>query len=520
LHRRKVVQHSGNDKLYSIFSRERPFLFAVLCGSIVAQIRTYYLFNKSAVLILYHSITVHLIMRLIFGALAGLALGQDKFLASAPPRELQPGGAMSCSGVDAINAPTSSSGTATSVNIDETTGRWSGTVSGVTLNSPSFTAKGAPCLGSVATTAVGNGLTYGALEAGFDGVTTPQLCMAEDTSQTTEAAISDSGGSPVTLAEFISEDLCRAFDNGALNYGLLMDECGGHANPYHYHFGHEKCQYTDTGVSATSSAGHSLILGYANDGAGYYGFFESADTLPTDLDACNGHTGKIPELGDTLVYHYHSTPYPPYTIGCYGPATMDECKDIYSSECANEDNKVVHSFALESPNDRSTIDHLLNADGALEYYRWCQCYDRPDWVNGKWANDHMGLVTAFYKHYRSIEETGGGPGETSGGTIGGSTGSTDSSSGGPPSGGPPSGSSSGGPPSDSSSGGPPSGGPPSGGDSSSDGLPSGGESGGPPSGGETSAPPTDSGAGDEDGVTGVSGALAVAVSFFLVLFLQ
>ena len=59
---------------------------------------------------------------------------------------------------------------------------------------------------------------------------------------------------------------------------------------------------------------------------------------PGDLDACNGHTHDVPanatygvEAGD--VYHYHTTSWAPYTIGCFGPVdSVDECKSLYQGQ--------------------------------------------------------------------------------------------------------------------------------------------------------------------------------------------
>jgi hypothetical protein len=57
------------------------------------------------------------------------------------------------------------------------------------------------------------------------------------------------------------------------------------------------------------------------DGRGAYGLYESAgNTVPTDLDACGGHTGPVPAVtydGVTYpaaasVYHYHWSSNPPY----------------------------------------------------------------------------------------------------------------------------------------------------------------------------------------------------------------
>ncbi len=52
----------------------------------------------------------------------------------------------------------------------------------------------------------------------------------------------------------------------------------------------------------THNSTHSPIVGVALDGRGMYGKFESADTLPGNLDACNGHVGTIPLVGFVYIH--------------------------------------------------------------------------------------------------------------------------------------------------------------------------------------------------------------------------
>ena len=59
-----------------------------------------------------------------------------------------------------------------------------------------------------------------------------------------------------------------------------------------------------------------------------YGKYESGTSAPTDLDACNGHTGPVPDdaeysLTAGTVYHYHMTDAFPHTLGCYGPVASE-----------------------------------------------------------------------------------------------------------------------------------------------------------------------------------------------------
>ena len=74
------------------------------------------------------------------------------------------------------------------------------------------------------------------------------------------------------------------------------------------------------------------------DGRGLYGQYETTGTVPSNLDACGGHTGAVPAYtvsGTTYpaassVYHYHGQSSPPYTVGCFGPiASLTACKALY-----------------------------------------------------------------------------------------------------------------------------------------------------------------------------------------------
>jgi hypothetical protein len=158
---------------------------------------------------------------------------------------------------------------------------------------------------------------YGPMD---DGFSTGQVC---------DAGSCDSGTDLNVCTEKLEYDCSYSLD-----WSLLPDDCGGHANYYHFH---EKlaCDY-DT--SSTSS--HSELVGIALDGRGIYGMYEGDGATPTDLDACNGHYGTVPSYssgdvsfdGADNVYHYHITSYAPFTVGCFGPVdSVDECKNLYST---------------------------------------------------------------------------------------------------------------------------------------------------------------------------------------------
>lgn len=160
---------------------------------------------------------------------------------------------------------------------------------------------------------------YNALDAGF---TAGQACSV--TYGTCDA------GTDVYMCEKRLEYLCGT---SRLTTTMFMDDCGGHAAPYHYHC-HMKCE------NATS-AGHSLLVGVLLDGRGLYGAFESAGSVrPTNLDACGGHFGPVPAttVGGVVypaaanVYHYHVQDVAPFTAGCFGPVNnLTHAKSLYST---------------------------------------------------------------------------------------------------------------------------------------------------------------------------------------------
>ena len=93
-------------------------------------------------------------------------------------------------------------------------------------------------------------------------------------------------------------------------YAEVFDSCCGHPDQmgrYHYHK-YPVCLKTPF---HDAPGKHSPIIGFAFDGYTIYGPQGEGGTLPTDLDACNGHTDK--QRG----YHYHASPEFPYIIGGY-----------------------------------------------------------------------------------------------------------------------------------------------------------------------------------------------------------
>jgi len=252
---------------------------------------------------------------------------------------------------------------ATSLSFDAATGLISGTISTATVPSVTTVPAAAALLGAVGYTTAEK-LIYGPFEAGFgrgaDETATsdtrpPFPCL--DAATGTYSGYCP-GGMDVGTCEAGLYNSCAA---GTVRASLFMDDCGGHANPYHHH--------TDpTCLYDASAEGHSALVGVMLDGRAVFGRNEASGAPPADLDACGGHTGPVPAYADwgidadTRVYHYHAQLKPPYLLGCYGPvASVAACKDLYAEgtrKC-----------------DAAAADVRIGESYSLEYDLFCPCYE-------------------------------------------------------------------------------------------------------------------------------------------------
>jgi hypothetical protein len=90
---------------------------------------------------------------------------------------------------------------------------------------------------------------------------------------------------------------------------VSFDRFNGHPSPssqYHYHF-------EPVSITGGDPAG---LVGVLLDGFPVYGPQDAGGVTPTNLDACNGHTGVTADA-PAGVYHYHTTTAVPYIAGCF-----------------------------------------------------------------------------------------------------------------------------------------------------------------------------------------------------------
>jgi hypothetical protein len=222
---------------------------------------------------------------------------------------------------------------------------------------------------------------YGPEEAGFGIGFTPKPC--------TDGTGTCPGGMDVPTCEDSLEITCG--DSSKVEHGLMLDTCGGHAMPYHYH-GDNACDYDHT------KSGHSPLIGFGLDGIGIYGLYETNPSKPTDLDACNGHVGPVPadsELGVSggSAYHYHVTSWAPYTLGCYGdptgePVTQEQCKTFYPASTATDGSGPSVGGCNDGTVAVTTSDHQSYC-----YDLDCPCFDGRTSKLGRNTEDTSCLST-------------------------------------------------------------------------------------------------------------------------------
>jgi hypothetical protein len=192
---------------------------------------------------------------------------------------------------------------------------------------------------------------------------------------------SGSGGCP----KMSDVGACSAFAEatcGTSNFvsTYMMSDCGGHAG-WHYHTSFN-CALSAayTWLTASLISGHSKLVGVLLDGRGIYGKYESASTLPSNLDACNGHYGPVPAFSETIngvtvsypaasnVYHYHVSTNAPYTVGCFGPVTSVAAAKSLISACTGNGGTCASSDALSGNCGNGQTWTACTSNGQLTNY--------------------------------------------------------------------------------------------------------------------------------------------------------
>lgn len=127
---------------------------------------------------------------------------------------------------------------------------------------------------------------YGPMEAGFSWVRLQQSFGCGE--------LESAPGGALLAAQGIAAGIDTRTAGDMIKYlcetdASLLDGCGGHGNPYHYHED-MSCLYR-----SNETTGHSSRIGTALDGNGIYGkYIGFGGQLPTDLDACGGRYGITP----------------------------------------------------------------------------------------------------------------------------------------------------------------------------------------------------------------------------------
>lgn len=153
---------------------------------------------------------------------------------------------------------------------------------------------------------------FGPFEAGFTSSVPGMGCLGSSTI---------AGGIDTYTAQLMVQNLC-----GDPTIQLL-DACGDHAQPRHFHEYLAQCL-----SSPDAASGHSSRIGTAFDDLGIYGHFESEKVRPA-LDVCGAHVGVTPDSNGLPVVHYHAQLHPPFFVGCYTNAdastTLEQCRSLF-----------------------------------------------------------------------------------------------------------------------------------------------------------------------------------------------
>ena len=192
---------------------------------------------------------------------------------------------------------------------DSATGKLKGTWAGAII--PSYRAPmAAPLLGTVGY-GTDSKLIYGPFEAGFGaGPTSTSASDARPPYPCKDGSTYSGycpGGMDVKTCE---ETLFKTCASGTVRTELFMDQCGGHANPYHYHMD-PVCLYKP------DDPGHSGVVGVMLDGRPSTAGTKPRGRHPRTSTRAAGTPEQCPRMirrgipEGAKIYHYHARTKPP-----------------------------------------------------------------------------------------------------------------------------------------------------------------------------------------------------------------
>ena len=198
----------------------------------------------------------------------------------------------------------------------------------------------APRRGTTGDTNDGN-VVFGPFENGFSAVQTSQFFGC--TNNLVLAGGIDTHEAEQMVHAQAALGLCSVGNS-------ILNDCGGHANPFHYH---ERftCLYSTDAATQHSTRAATML-----DDKGLYGKWEDeANAMLPELDACGGHFGVTPDSNGVIVYHYHVQERAPFSAGCFGPAidpdgdevmvTIATCRAFHSDLCDGADTISLTSYS-------------------------------------------------------------------------------------------------------------------------------------------------------------------------------
>ncbi|KAK3289916.1 hypothetical protein CYMTET_2630 [Cymbomonas tetramitiformis] len=132
---------------------------------------------------------------------------------------------------------------------------------------------------------------------------------------------------------------------------------------YHTH----ACVYVSAQVGwrCDEGRGGETTFEMPDDASPAYHGTHTPDSPPNGAVVDPEHSARE-QYGDLYVYHYHTTPRAPYTLGCYGPVlNVDQCLALYNANCRASPTTVQLVTQHGDPFD-------------IDYRLYCPCFRHTD----------------------------------------------------------------------------------------------------------------------------------------------